>query len=365
LTIKDTYLTYTDKFPQASMTALIRAAALQGFETAASTAGVAPQQQLQKVGLPASCLEAPESFIPYAAFIRLLEETAFAGQCADFGLRLARHQQAYLEGPLTVLMRHAQSLNEALALGAQYGYVFSPAMRASLVPVADQPTLVDVTLNIHSGPPGSCAQTTEFVLLGILHVLRWLTDDQVRPVVVLLPHAAINSPQVYAHYLACDCRFDATFAAVRVRLADLSLQLPARNPLLLQMARGYIEHHYGSAQPLLSDKVRIMVRQRLAMGRVTQADLAQALALHPKTLQRRLVQEGERFDALVDGVRRERFVELLAQPTRPSLAQIAVMVGYSEQSALARSCQRWFGRSPSAMRSSACPTTCGPSCRPC
>ena len=134
-------------------------------------------------------------------------------------------------------MRHAQSLNEALALGAQYGYVFSPAMRASLVPVADQPTLVDVTLNIHSGPPGSCAQTTEFVLLGILHVLRWLTDDQVQPVVVLLPHAAINSPQVYARYLACDCRFDATFAAVRVRLADLSLQLPARNPLLLQMAR--------------------------------------------------------------------------------------------------------------------------------
>lgn len=52
----------------------------------------------------------------------------------------------------------------------------------------------------------------------------------------------------------------------RCRLADLSLQLPARNPLLLQMARGYIEHHYGSAQPLLSDKVRIMVRQRLAMG---------------------------------------------------------------------------------------------------
>jgi AraC-like DNA-binding protein len=333
------------------MTALIRAAALQGYEAAARTVGVVAQQQLEKLGLPVSCLEEPEGFISYAVFIRLLEETAFLGRCPEFGLRLALHQQAYLEGPLTVLMRHAQSLNEALALGAQYGYVFSPVMRASLVPVAEQADLVDVTMNIHSGPPGSCAQTTEFVLLGILHVLRWLTDGQVRPVLVLLPHAAINTARVYAHYLGCECRFDATFAAVRVRLADLSMQLPARNPLLLQMARGYIEHHYGAAQQLLSDKVRIMLRQRMAMGRLTQTDIAQALALHPKTLQRRLAQEGERFDALVDGVRRDRFVELLAQPTRPSLAQIAVMVGYSEQSALARSCQRWFGRSPSAMRS--------------
>lgn len=332
------------------MTALIRAAALQGFETAARSVGVAVLAQLQKQGLPASCLEAPESFIPYAAFMRLLEETAFLGRCPEFGLRLAQHQQAYLEGPLTMLMRHAPTLNEALSLGAQYGHVFSPAMRASLVPVAEQPGLVDVTMGLPSGTPGACAQTTEFVLLGIVHVLRWLTDGQVHPVRVLLPHAAINSTQVYAHYLGCECRFNATFASVRMRLADLSLQLPARNPLLLQMAQSYIAHHYGSAQQLLSERVRILLRQRMAMGRVTQADIAQALALHPKTLQRRLLQEGERFDALVDAVRRERFIELLAQPTHPSLAQIAVMVGYSEQSALARSCQRWFGRSPSAMR---------------
>ncbi len=343
-------MTFADISSHASMTALIRAAALQGFETAASTVGVAPQQQLRKVGLPAACLEAPESFIPYAAFMRLLEETAFVGRCPEFGLRLALHQQPYLEGPLTVLMRHAPSLNEALALGAQYGHVFSPVMRASLVPVADQPALVDVTINIQGGLPGACAQATEFVLLGILHVLRWLTDDQVRPVLVLMPHAAINSPQRYAHYLACDCRHEATFAAVRMRLPDLAIQLPARNPLLLQMARSYIEHKYGAGHAMLSDKVRIMLRQRIAMGRVTQTDIAQALGLHPKAMQRRLVQEGERFHALVDSVRRERFVELLAQPTRPSLAQIAVMVGYSEQSALARSCQRWFARSPSALR---------------
>jgi len=333
-----------------TMKALIRAAALQGFDTAARTVRVSPLAQLRKVGFPVNCLNEPDTFLSYHAFIRLLEDTALLGHCPDFGMRLAQHQQAYLEGPLTLLMRHASSLNEALALGAQYGYVFSPVMRASLVPVAEQPELVDVTMIISDGTEGSCAQTTEFVLLGILHVLRWLTDGQVRPVLLLLPHAPINSPETYSRYFACDCRFKASFAAVRMNLSDLAMELPARNALLLQMARGYIEHHYGTSRQLWSERVRILLRQRMAMGRVAQADIAGALALHPKTLQRRLVQEGERFDVLLDDVRRERFVELLAQPTHPAMAQIALMVGYSEQSTLARSCRRWFGCSPSALR---------------
>jgi AraC-like DNA-binding protein len=332
------------------MTDLIRAAALQGFDTASRSVRVSPLAQLRKAGLPVNCLKEPDTFLSYHAFIRLLEDTAMVGQCSDFGMRLAQHQQSYLEGPLTLLMRHASSLNEALSLGAQYGYVFSPVMRASLVPVAEKPDLVDVTMIVSDGAAGAFAQTTEFVLLGILHVLRWLTDGQVRPVLLQLPHAAINTPETYSRYFACECRFETSFAAVRMTLADLAMELPARNALLLQMARGYIEHRYGSSRQLLSDRVRILLRQRMAMGRVVQADIAAALALHPKTMQRRLLQEGQRFDALVDEVRRERTLELLAQPTRPSMAQIALMAGYSEQSALARSCKRWFGCSPSALR---------------
>ena len=188
-------------------------------------------------------------------------------------------------------------------------------------------------------------------MLGILHVLRWLTEDRVRPVLLLFPHAAISSAAVYAQHFACACQFGATFAAVRMRMSDLSMALPARNPLLLEMARGYIEHHYGTARQLLSERVRILLRQRLAMGRVSQGEMSpRHFRYTPRALQRRLAQEGERFDSLIDSVRRERFLELLAQPTHPSLAQIALMVGYSEQSALTRSCQRWFGRSPSVMR---------------
>ena len=332
------------------MTSLIRAVALQGYDSAARSVGVDPAVQLARVELPADALVASDNFISYLGFIRLLENTAEAGHCPDFGLRLAGHQEAFIEGPLTVLMRYADSLSDALALGAQYGYVFSPAMRATLTPVADNPELVDLTMVVNVGAQKACVQTTEYVLFAVALVLRWLSHGKIRPLQILLPHARLGHGEQYARMFRGECRFNMPFAAVRIAISDLSQPLPERNPLLLQMARSYIEQNFGVSKSLISDRVRVLTRQRMAMGRATQADIAAALSMHAKTLQRRLLAEGARFDELLDIERRERFVELLSQPSRPSLAQIALMVGYSEQAALTRSCQRWFHCSPSALR---------------
>lgn len=332
------------------MTTLIRAAALQGYETAARSIGRDPLAELRKVNLSIRNLIETDNFIAYQAFIRLLENTAQAGKCPDFGLKLAQHQTAFLEGPLTLLMRHAETLKAALSLGAQYSHIFSPVMRTSLVPVPDQPHLVDVTVIVNDGTLTACAQATEFVLLGVLNVLRWLTNNQLRPQQVLIPHARMGSNAHYARYLDCECRFDTAFAAVRIATAELDTALPGRNALLMHMAQSYIEQHFGTSHNLVSDRVRTLLRQLMAMGRVNQTDIAAALSLHPKTLQRRLQREGQRFDTLLDAVRRDRFLELLLQSTKPSLSHIALMVGYCEHSVLTRSCHRWFGCSPRELR---------------
>ncbi|MDT8989619.1 AraC family transcriptional regulator ligand-binding domain-containing protein [Curvibacter sp. APW13] len=329
---------------------LIRAAALQGFAEAAREVGLKVPAALRAAGLAPDVLTDPEGFVPYGAFARLLEACAEEAGCADFGLRLAQHQNAYLEGPLTLVMRHAQTLSQALALGAQYGYVFSPAMRASLVPVSSDPSLVDVVVNTSAGRDISVVQSTEFVVLGIVQVLRWLSDGSVRPELVLLPHRAASVGATYHHYMGCGVQFGATFVAVRLQRSDLSMPMPQHNPLLLQMAQSYIEQRYGAAMQSVVEQVRRLLRQRLALGRVQQVSVAATLAMHPKTLQRRLAAEGVRFDELADRVRRERFVELLQQPTTPSFTEMAYMLGYAEPSVLARSCQRWFGCSPRSMR---------------
>ena len=65
--------------------------------------------------------------------------------------------------------------------------------------------------------------------------------------------------------------------------------------------------------------------------------MASALGLHPRTLQRRLRDEGESFEGIKDSVRRDVALRYLQQPD-VSLVRVTEILGYSETSVLSRSC---------------------------
>lgn len=332
------------------MSLLVSSVVLQKYGELAASLRLNPLEQLERVDLRPDALERTDQFISHMAFIRLLENTAASAKCADFGFRLADIQKEKVAGPLYILMRYAESLLDAIHLGTQYCYVLSPALRASIDPVPEHPQWLDLKLFIQTASWTHCAQTTEYFLYGVVLLLRWVSNGKTKPLMVSLPHSRGATTLQYARYFGCECSFDKPVAAIRLASRDLNMVLPARNPLRLEMARSYIEQNFGNAKSLITDRVRVLVRQRMPMGSATQADIAEALAMHSKTLQRRLLAEDMRFDTLLDSERRHRFLELLMQPSRPHLAQIAQMVGYSEQAALTRSCRRWFGCSPSDLR---------------
>jgi AraC-like DNA-binding protein len=81
----------------------------------------------------------------------------------------------------------------------------------------------------------------------------------------------------------------------------------------------------------------------------SKAHVAQLLAIHPRTLQRHLAVEGVNFETLREETRKEAALHYLRQTEMP-LGQIADLLGFSEQSVLARSCRRWFGVTPKEIR---------------
>jgi AraC-like DNA-binding protein len=104
-----------------------------------------------------------------------------------------------------------------------------------------------------------------------------------------------------------------------------------------------------AAAPTLSARVRMIIGRLLVEGNGTYKSVASALGLHPRTLQRRLRQEGESFEAIKDSVRREIALRYLQQP-HVSLVRVTEILGYSETSVLSRSCHRWFSASPRRLR---------------
>jgi AraC-like DNA-binding protein len=118
------------------------------------------------------------------------------------------------------------------------------------------------------------------------------------------------------------------------------------------VAHRAVVDYLSSITPLgagIVESVRTIVRQLLPTGAATLEVVAEQFHLHPKTLQRRLSDEGTTFAALVDQVRKDAADRYL-RTTGMSLSHLARELGYAEQSVLTRSCKRWFGSGPAAYR---------------
>ncbi len=156
---------------------------------------------------------------------------------------------------------------------------------------------------------------------------------------------------VIADIFGTDVKFGtADWRLVFDRAAVLAVSRP-----IASSALAYIDAYADRAlidAPAIDDVIGMVaaeVRGRLAGGPPTVAEIAKALGLSTRTLQRRLTIAGRGYEAVLDEVRRAR-AEALLPDGGLDLAEIAYKLGYSEHSALTRAAIRWFGVPPSRMR---------------
>ena len=76
---------------------------------------------------------------------------------------------------------------------------------------------------------------------------------------------------------------------------------------------------------------------------------ARSLAMSPRTLQRRLSEEGTSFDSLREEMRKQNAETFLADRTL-SLSEVAFLLGFSEPGAFHRAFKRWHNTTPDAFR---------------
>lgn len=335
------------------MTVLVRSATLSTFDILAKGLRLDVPSLLARFGIPAQALHDPDMLVSYQGFINLLEYSASLGHCPDLGLRLAQARGISMLGPIAVLLRHAGTVGEALTLASRYLFVHSPALKLQTRIVSGQPDLVDVVFDLSHAKLTARPQVISLALGIVCQGLHVMTAGRFPPQLVMLPHAPVADEEAYRRTYNCPVQFMAPVAAVRLRVSDLNVEVSGNDPHMKELALDYLEQQGGKPHTLFSDRVRRLVRHFLSAGHARHTDIASALSLHPRTLQRRLAAEGATFEQLVDEVRKEQFLELIGLPAGPAMTQIAHILGYAEVSVLTRSCKRWFGATPRAMRKQA------------
>lgn len=328
------------------MTTLVRAQAIQGYRGLVHDLGGQPAPLLRKAGIDPADLDRLTAFISFESMIDLLERSAARLDCPDFGLRLAERQDIGILGTLAVAMRYSATVGEAARCGAKYLPVHNAAIAFTITEFRDQAVLTFRTLVEHAP---QWAQTSEHGLGLAWRILKMLTEGRADVRQVNIPHPPVAAERAYRLRFDAPLVFDADRAALVIAAGDLNIPISEQNRELHLVATGHLDRLLGKSQETFQDQVRQAIETLLGTGSCSYRDVAHALYMHPRTLQRRLHEDGTTFEAIKDETRRDLAGRYLSHPDVP-LTQVCALLDYSEQSALGRSCRRWFQTSPAALR---------------
>lgn len=323
------------------MTALLRAATLTNFESVAVACGLDPHRLVAAVGLPARCLSDPDLLVPAAAVSAVLELAAERGGEPAFGLRMAAARRLSNLGTLGLLLRDQPTLREALEALVTRFHLHNEAMTISLV--QDGPLVAvreDMLQDVSLRQPASVRQSIELAMGTTFRVMAIFLGDGWRPRQVNFRHRPPASAAWHHRVFGDHVQFGQPFNEVVCRASDLEARNPGADPVMARYSQRLLEADKGL--DTMRERVRRVIVLLLPRGHCRVEAVAQHLGVDRRTVANRLAAEGTTYSAVVDEMRCELLQRYLDDRQLP-LAEVAVLLGFSEHSAFSRWHRGRFG----------------------
>jgi AraC-like DNA-binding protein len=212
---------------------------------------------------------------------------------------------------------------------------------------------VRITLADAGLPPDVRPFLLERDLAAIHTVLDELLPGGVPFASVSLAVPAPRDVAPYAAVLGVEPEFDRPTTSATVDAAYLARPLPQANPQTVAVCEAICGDVVSRRRERtgLTQEVRVLLTQRVAFGGGMD-EVAAELGLSPRTLRRRLGEEGTGFQALLDEVRASLAEEMLTTG-RLSVEDVALRLGYAEASSFIHAFRRWTGTTPARFQAEA------------
>ena len=251
-------------------------------------------------------------------------------------------------GALGMLAMTASTLEGALQGALDFLPLFVPAFAIRRQDHGDQ---VHIILERLYDFGSINAFFTELVVLALLKIGPFLSRA-LSAVTVNFTHQPSGALADYEAAFHGSFIFDSTQNSIVLARTDLGIPLLTPSPTshelmkssLLQQSR---ERPEGSP---VSQRVRRLLQQALKDGRLADADtLAEALAMSPRTLSRRLHAEGSTLPQLQLDVSID-YAKLLLLESSKSISDIARQTGFLDGASFSRAFRRQVQKTPSQFR---------------
>lgn len=290
-----------------------------------------------------------EQQISYELWWQLLEEFDALVEKPALGIDIGKSIRVEHCGVLGYLFRTSQNVMEALSCYQRYERLLYAGGR--------------VRADIENGIlklawPTDLGESTllsdALLLSALVAVIREILEDEtIHPVAVHFYQAIpAESISPYQRYFQCPVKSANTRLEILYRVEDLHREIPSHDQTLHQLLGQQAQTLMDQlpAPDAFLDAVRAAIVKRLHDEKSDAESVAKSLEISTRSLHRKLKARDLQFKDVLQDVRKTMAVYYLKDP-KLSLAEITLLLGYSEQSAFNRAHKLWFGMTPKQHRS--------------
>ncbi|MCV6588246.1 MAG: AraC family transcriptional regulator ligand-binding domain-containing protein [Marinobacterium sp.] len=304
------------------------------------------QPLLDALSLDTAQLQKPGARFPTCHYARLLEQLTTQSQNPLLALRLGEVTQPRMLGSTGFLMATAATLRDAYQALIDYLPLLYEGAALQLEQTVEGCWLT-LELNDRARHP------TEYFLACLANWPRALTGHQIPLQRLELSFTAPDDPQAWQRFFAAEVSFDAARNRLLLGHNYLSLSCLDASDEMHLLHREFADSLLSqrAQRSALIAQTRSLIRRQLAQGDglVRREQVANAVNLSLRTLQRKLGQLGTSFQEIYDQTRREHCLQLI-QRGQLSFGEIAFRLGFSNQSAFQKAFKRWMAMAPSQYR---------------
>ena len=184
----------------------------------------------------------------------------------------------------------------------------------------------------------------------VLSTARVGTGTRISPIRVEFVQPRGHVKKIERHF-GCPMLCGAKRNAIVFRAADAERPLVTRNAELLGVLAPQLEKDLndGNADEDFMERVRVAIQQKLTGHRPTMEEIADALHVSPRTLQRRLQEEGSSFQKVLEEARHQLARHYLNNSVL-ELNEAAYLLGYNDANSFGRAFRGWEGVPPATWR---------------
>ena len=314
------------------------------------SAGIRREILTAAAGVTDADLRDPDARVPLTAEIALWQTLARYISDPEFGVQAGGTHSLRTMGLLGYVARFSATLRGALLRVQRYGRVFTEAVKVELQERRREVVLAKAHPAL--GPGQQLAES--YRLAALLKMSRELTGVEIVPAQVTFTYRQPPRTLAYARHFRCPLHFDAGVARIVFRKSDLDLTVAGADEKLAGYLSKYAEHVLASMVrgETMRHKVRAAIWSLLGDGPPSLGQIAGALRVPVRTLQRRLAAEGTSLRREIDALRKSMAIAVLRDRSIV-IEDVAFLLGYSEASTFFRSFKRWTGTTPRRFRNRA------------